>query len=91
MFLFDAVAVALTISLFLGLAYALSTLQLLLLLELLGLGLSFHGILANLFLLAWCTCHEVLLTNTRTSGSGLGCSGRSRQIRRTKATSQSIW
>ena len=89
MFLFDTVAVARTVTFYLALALA--TLQLLLLLELLGLDLSFHGVLVDLLLLAGCTCHEVLFTDTGTSWSSLGCSGRSWQICGTKATFKSIW
>ena len=74
-FLFDTVAATMTLALCLDLAYALATLHLLLMLVLLGLDLSFHGVLADLLLLAWCTRHEVLFTDTRASWSGLGCSG----------------
>ena len=90
-FLFDTVAAAMTLALSLTLAQALATLQLPLLLELLGLNLSFHGVLADLLLLAWCTRHEVLFTDTRASWSSLGCSGQSWQICRTKAPSKSVW
>ena len=80
-----------TMALCLTLAEALATLHLLLVLELLGLDLGFHGVLADLFLFAWCARHEVLFTDTGASWSGLRCSGRSRQISRSEATSKGIW
>ncbi len=90
-FLFDTVTAAMTMALYLALAQALATLQLLLLLELFGLDFSFHGVLADLLLLARCTRHEVLFTDTRASWPGLGCSGRSWQICRTEASSKGVW
>ena len=89
-FLFDTIAVAMTMAMCLALAQTLATLQLLLLLKLLSFDLTFHGILVDLLLLAWCTRLEILLTDTGASWSGLGCNGRSWQICRTEAPSKSV-